>query len=275
MTELGLSRYLQRIGYQGTLTADLPSLSGLVARHTQSIPFENLNAFMSLPVDLSADSVMDKLVVEGRGGYCYEQNALFRDVLMSLGFEVIGLAARVRWGVPPEVQTPASHMLLILTLSDVKYLVDVGFGVTTPSVPLRLDSRDVQVTAHGNYKITEEQGYYELAFEQSRGWQTLYQFNLEPKQDADYKVFNWYVSTHPDSVFVRNLVAARIAGQYRYTLRNREFKRYQGGELLDVATLTTPEQVIVCLRKQFNINAPEALRSKLAALFDDSLAKAG
>ncbi|GGO66460.1 hypothetical protein GCM10010982_10700 [Bowmanella pacifica] len=194
---------------------------------------------------------------------------------MSLGFEVMGLAARVRWGVPPKVQTPASHMLLVVTLSEVKYLVDVGFGVTTPSAPLRLDSRDVQVTPHGNYKITEEQGYYELAFEQSRGWQTLYQFNLEPKQDADYKVFNWYVSTHPDSVFVRNLVAARIVGQYRYTLRNHEFKRYLGGELLDVIALTDPEQVITCLRTHFNIKAPVALHSALMAIFDDINCKTG
>ena len=40
---------------------------------------------------------------------------------------------------------------------------------------------------------------------------------------TDDEVGNWYVSTHPDSIFVTGLMAARPATDRRYALRNNEF----------------------------------------------------
>jgi N-hydroxyarylamine O-acetyltransferase len=40
--------------------------------------------------------VSTKLIEARRGGYCFEQNALFAAVLEAIGFRVTRLAARVR-----------------------------------------------------------------------------------------------------------------------------------------------------------------------------------
>ncbi|WP_102797607.1 arylamine N-acetyltransferase family protein [Bowmanella denitrificans] len=269
MTPIDLQQYLQRIAFQQSLAPDLDTLSALVQKHTQAIPFENLDAYLGLPVELSTEVIQHKLVGQSRGGYCYEQNALFRAVLNAIGMQVTSLAARVRWGIPEEVETPASHMLLLVNLAGVDYLVDVGFGVTTPTAPLQLNKREVQVTPHGNYKITEQAGSYELAFQQADGWLTLYRFTLQPQQNADYKVFNWYVSTHPDSVFVKNLVAAKVTDERRYTLRNNELKCYRQGHPPQVTVLAGAEQIQTCLRDYFNITPPAGLYNKLVQLTEE------
>ena len=83
-----------RVGYSGERTPTLKTLQAIHIHHAESIPFENLNPFLGLPVNLDLESLQQKLVRSGRGGYCYEQNLLLSHVLNTLGFKVTGLAAR-------------------------------------------------------------------------------------------------------------------------------------------------------------------------------------
>ena len=72
-----------------------------MAAHNGSIPFENLDPLMGIPVaDLGPAALTDKLVRRRRGGYCYEQNGLMGYVLAELGFGVERLAGRVVWMNP-------------------------------------------------------------------------------------------------------------------------------------------------------------------------------
>ncbi|WP_146018053.1 arylamine N-acetyltransferase family protein, partial [Burkholderia pseudomallei] len=71
-----LSRYFARIGYRGPAEPTLDVLRQLQLLHPQSIPFENLNPFTGARVALELESVVDKLVGQRRGGYCFEQNKL-------------------------------------------------------------------------------------------------------------------------------------------------------------------------------------------------------
>src|SRR5205085_12496143 len=111
-TAVDLDAYFKRIGYEGERTPTFETLQAIQLRHVQTIAFENLNPLMGWPVRLDIESLQQKLVREGRGGYCYEHNLLFRHVLKALGFEVTGLAARVLWNEPHGAITPRSHMLL-------------------------------------------------------------------------------------------------------------------------------------------------------------------
>ena len=93
---MNLAAYFQRIGYRGRYQPDLTLLSALTAAHTHSIPFENLDVLLGRPISLEPDALFQKLVVQRRGGYCFEQNGLFLEVLRELGFQVVPLSARVR-----------------------------------------------------------------------------------------------------------------------------------------------------------------------------------
>ena len=44
--------YLARIGYSGPRSASLETLNALMARHVQSIPFENLDIMLGRPVSI-------------------------------------------------------------------------------------------------------------------------------------------------------------------------------------------------------------------------------
>jgi N-hydroxyarylamine O-acetyltransferase len=124
-----LDRYLARVGYRGPVAPDLATLRGLKAAHVQTIPFEGIDPLLGRPVNLDAASVWRKLVESRRGGYCFEQNHLFKAALDAIGFTSIGLAARVRWMSPRDAPLgPREHMLLKVDLPEGPFLADVGFG---------------------------------------------------------------------------------------------------------------------------------------------------
>lgn len=152
-TSIDLDAYFQRIGYAGARTPTLETLRAIQLRHTETIAFENLNPLMRWPVRLDIESLQQKLVRDGRGGYCYEQNLLFSHVLKALGFQVTGLAARVLWNEPDAAITPRSHMLLCVGLNEKPYIADVGFGILTPTGPVRLEPDIEQATPHEPFRL--------------------------------------------------------------------------------------------------------------------------
>ena len=95
-----LAAYCARIGYDGPLTSTLGTLRALQALHPAAIPFEAIDVLTGRGIDISPQAVDAKLIAAGRGGYCYEQNGLFKRVLQAIGFEVEGLIARVNWNAP-------------------------------------------------------------------------------------------------------------------------------------------------------------------------------
>ncbi len=98
MTAEALADYFSRISYTGPAEPTLDVLAALVAAHNRSIPFENLDPLMGVPVaDLGTDALFDKLVRRRRGGYCFEQNGVMEYVLSQLGFGVDALGGRVVW----------------------------------------------------------------------------------------------------------------------------------------------------------------------------------
>jgi reactive intermediate/imine deaminase len=136
-----LAAYFKRIGYSHSAkNATLEMLQALHLHHAQAIAFEDLDPLSGRPVKLDLPSLEQKLVKEGRGGYCFEQNILFSHVLRALGFDVQGLAARVTWNAPEDAIRMRSHMLLLIRLAGEPYIADVGFGGLTRLRSLQLVS---------------------------------------------------------------------------------------------------------------------------------------
>ncbi|WP_130835010.1 arylamine N-acetyltransferase family protein [[Erwinia] mediterraneensis] len=203
-----LPAYFARIGYQGAPQPDLATLRQLHLHHSCAIPFENLDVLLERPIVLDDDAVFTKLVSAGRGGYCYEQNALFSRALETIGFEVQPLAARVML-MQPETMPPRTHRLLCVTLEKERWIADVGFGGLTLTAPVRLDSDAEQLTPHGAVKIVKTGSDYLLMRQKEQQWLTLYRFDLTMQYAADYLMANHFVSTWPDSHFRHHLQLAR------------------------------------------------------------------
>jgi N-hydroxyarylamine O-acetyltransferase len=215
---------------------------------------------------LDEEALEHKLVAGRRGGYCFEQNGLFRRVLEALGFQVTPLAARVRWMAPDDAPpSPLSHMLLKVELPEGPFLADVGFGGQSPTAPLRFEPGLEQATPHGTYRLAEQGGGYGLQMRLPERWALMYLFRDEPQALRDYEVFNWFTSTHPGSRFVQNLIAARVVGSERLNLFNGELTRHgPDGETVR-AVLDGPVAAHEALTRDFGI---EIERSEIERVWD-------
>lgn len=253
---LDVAAYLGRIGYTGPTGATLDTLQGLVAAHNRSIPFENLDPLLGIPVaDLSAGVLADKLVNRRRGGYCYEQNGLMGYALTELGFEVHRLAGRVVWMSGSEELPAQTHETLSVRApgDDGAWLVDVGFGGQTLSSPIRLQAGPVQRTRHEPYRLRDHLGGYLLEAQIRGEWQPLYLFDTQPRPQIDLEVGSWYVSTHPASGFVVGLSAALVTDDARWNLRGRNLAIHAGGDTERIRFATAAD-VLGALTDRFGIN---------------------
>ena len=107
-----LDAYFARIGYAGPRAPTLPVLAALHRLHPAAIPFEAIDVLLGRPISLAPADIFAKLVTGGRGGYCFEQNGLFRLALTALGFGVTPLIARSWYGRPLDQPRPRTHMAL-------------------------------------------------------------------------------------------------------------------------------------------------------------------
>jgi len=269
---LDLHAYLDRLGYASAPPSTLETLRELQLRHTAEFPFETLSTMLRTPVPIDPATVQDKLLRQGRGGYCYELNQLFLLLLRELGFEARGLTGRVVMGGPEDALPARTHMLLLVTVAGVRYIVDVGFGGQVPTAPLLLDSEAEQATPHEPYRLTLVDGTYTLRALVSGSWRALYVFDLQVAADIDYEVGSWYVSTHPDSPFLGQLVVARTGHGLRKTLSNGSFAIHRLGEESQRIQLRDVEAVLRVLRVEFGIRVPAhpELEPTIARLLADA-----
>jgi N-hydroxyarylamine O-acetyltransferase len=253
-----LSENLARIGFGGAVSADFTTLAAIHAAHVDAIPFEGLDPFLSRPVKLDLPSVQEKIISNGRGGYCFEQNALLKGALEAIGFSVTGLGARVRWMSPPESPLgPRLHMLLKIDLPEGSYLADVGFGACLLDHPLPFKTDVEHCTAMGTFLLTEANGMFALRAKQPAGWRTAYAFNLEPQFPADYELANWYTSTSPTVPFVSTLIMERLASDRRYKLVNNRFIiENRDGAVADERMIRSAEDFGLVLDQTFRITPP-------------------
>ncbi len=217
-----LKSYLRRIGLPAaTLAADLATLRSVTRHHAMSIPFENIAVLVSGPPDLALPAVEAKLVEAGRGGYCYEQNSLLAAALGELGFRVTGLSARVRYGMPADLVTPRSHMVLLVETESGPACADAGFGGLTLTAPVALQWHEPQATPHERVRLVPVEGDHLLQAEIGSGWADVYRFDLSCHLPADYVQQNWHTATRPNALFANNLVVTLPTPEGRYALFNR------------------------------------------------------
>jgi N-hydroxyarylamine O-acetyltransferase len=242
-----LDAYLARIGYTGARETSLETLQALHLKHPQAIAFENLDTLLGTPVRLDLASLQDKIVAQGRGGYCFEHNLLLMQALKALGFAASGLAARVLWGQAHDAITARSHMLLRIELDGRTYIADVGFGGLTLTAPLLLEPGLEQQTPHETFRIVEAGDHFRVQANLGGDWRTLYRFDMQETYEVDYSVANHFVSTHPTSHFLYSVIAARALPDRRYALRNNRLSiHHQGGrtEQREIATATELADVL-------------------------------
>lgn len=249
---VALDRYLQRLAYGGDLRPSYAALEALHLSHATTIPFENLDVLLGRRIDLSLEALQRKLIDDLRGGYCFEQNLLFAAVLEDLGFGVTRLAARVRLNTATVL--PRTHMLLIVEAEGGRWLADVGFGSEGLLHPVPFEPGQPSRQFLWTYRVIEEGRHFVLQSLRNGEWRDLYVFALDPQEQVDYELANYWISTHPQSRFVQTLTVQMPTPEARFLLRNRELTIDRGDE---VATrVVAGDEVLDLLASQFGLRLP-------------------
>ena len=259
---MDVEAYLRRIEYNGPRQPSASLLRSLHRQHLFTVPFENLDIPLATPIRLEPPLLYEKIVVRRRGGFCYELNGLFSQLLTALGFQVQMLSARVRrddGGFGPEFD----HMLLKVELEQ-PWLVDVGFGESfVHPIPFHAGGADT-VDGH-RYVIALTGNEWQLLREDDKGRVPLYRFSDVPRQLGDYEDMCNYHQMSPQSHFTQNWICSKATPDGRVTIANMRLiitRRGSPGETL----LTTQAEVRRCLRDQFGIEFPESAElSRLTA----------
>lgn len=226
-----LAAYFERIDYQGPAEPTLAVLKQLMRLHTQRIPFENIDVLLQRPIHIAPDKVVDKLIHQQRGGYCFEQNGLMQQVLKALGFTVFSLGARVRLRQTDREQLPPrTHLFSAVKVEGKLWLVDVGFGALSLTTPLLWREGAVEHEQREPRRLVREgKRWFHQAWQEG-DWRDVYEFTTEPMFVADQRVANWYTSTHPDSNFVQRLsVALALPEGGRVTLNDMTLRILRNG----------------------------------------------
>lgn len=262
-----LRAYFRRIGVDGVTTPDEAALRRLIPAHIGAIPFENLDVLLGRPIDLEPERVFEKLVLRGRGGYCFEQNTLFLRVLRTLGYDASPISARVRLQRPRELTPPRTHVFLCVQLDGAPWLVDVGVGGLSPTAPLRWVPEVVQPTPHEARRLIQEDGRWFHQALLGDVWSDVCEFTGEAMPPIDWEVGNWYTSTHPGSHFKARLMVARaLDGGRRVTLLNRELTVRSPDGSAETEALTDPQSLLRALSTHFALDFPPETRFECPAL---------
>jgi N-hydroxyarylamine O-acetyltransferase len=252
---LKLQRYLDRINYGGSLEPSFATLAALQEAHVCSVPFENLDVQLGRPLSTSIQEAYEKIVINMRGGWCYEQNGLFGWALSEIGFDVCRIAASVmrqQKGTASE----ASHLCLLVQSPDskTKYLADVGFGGSMIK-PIALEEAqyDQPPFKLGLEKL--EDGYWRF-WENPGDGKFSFDFLDEPARESSLAKKCANLQSDPSSSFVLNLAAQLRTRDRHFVLRGRVFTVARSGAS-KTRTLSSPEELVSVLTSEFHLDVHE------------------
>lgn len=223
-----LSKYCERIGYEGELKADENTLHLLMRHQLMTVPFENLGVQAGKVVSLIPEEIFEKIIDRNRGGYCYEVNGLFAMALEALGIEYQFVAARPMFY---PVKRPKTHMAIIATVEGKQWLCDLGFGSYGIREPIDLAQAGRRIEQDHDVFMLEKSdaGEYLLKAYVEGAWANQYAFDLHSWEWIDFAPANYLNSTHPDAIFVqkRLVIIQNLAG--RTVLLGNSLKTIQNG----------------------------------------------
>ena len=244
--------YFERINYHGSTDVSVKTLHDLHAAHTLNIPFENLDVYLGRPILLDQDSLYEKIIVNKRGGDCFEMNGLFSLVLKTLGFKVTDLLARgTRDGINYHAKT---HQVLLVEVDGEKWMCDVGYGNDGIMTPLLLKVGLEQKQIANTYRFGWHEKYgYVLHKEEENNFMPMYAFTLEECTFDDLLMSNHFTSTFPGAFFTMVKVCTMPTPDGRLTLFNDMFKILKNGQVTE-RKLTTEEEFKEVLREYFKLD---------------------
>ena len=220
---MNIQKYLDRIKYFSEVETSKEVMFGLHKQHLLNIPFENLDIHYGIKIELDLEKLYQKIIIEKRGGFCYELNSLFNELLKAIGFDTFLISGSVHKKNDTYGQE-FDHMAIIVMLECKLYLVDVGFGKFILE-PLEILIDIPQIDNYGTFIIDR---FGDDNFRVNKLEEKIkipeYIFNLNKRRLADFKEMCDFHQSSQYSHFTKNKVISMADTNGRVTLTNETLK---------------------------------------------------
>jgi len=244
------NEYLKVVGLEKR-PPDLAFLAELTSRHLANFPFSSVGPMLGDELPLDVDAVYRRIVIDRRGGYCFEQNGLMQAVLEELGFRTTLCLARVIHN--QDTHPGLTHRITLVEIEGAQYVADVGFGATGPRFPVSMSGEETRENFRV-FRIAEGRpGEFHMQWLKDGSYYSLYRFERHRYGQSDCEVGHFYSHKHPAANFVNHLVVARIMADEIRSLRNRDYRVITAnGER--VQTVEDEAQLSEILHNRFGID---------------------
>ena len=268
---LDVEGYLRRLGFgERPPRADLATLRALHRAQVERVAYENVD------IQLGRRRSIEPLasaghVLAGRGGYCYHLNGAFSLLLTALGYQVTWHRAGVQGMPVPEPPGPAVANHLALTVSGLPddaggdngddhggaWLVDTGLGdALHEPLPLRTgDHRQGPLTFHLRPSDVAPGGW-RLDHDAKGSFRGM-DFGPDPATVDDFRERDEFLSTSPESGFVRTAVVQRRDAEGVDQLRGLVLVRVDAAERPHERTIETEADWFQALADVFDLPLPD------------------
>ncbi len=199
--------YLQRLETERGEDLDKDYLDTLIYAHQCKIIFENLDVYGSYkphePISLGIEDIFQKIIRQERGGYCFELNALFTQLLKDLGYAAYPCMCRIVRG--KDHTPPILHRGIIVKLEQGLYFCDVGYGGPMPSGAVLIQDGHSEDLHGSTFYIRKKDDYWWILgrITSSGTYEDVLEFNTMPQENVDFITMNEYCSKSEESVFTQ------------------------------------------------------------------------
>ncbi|MEW9701209.1 arylamine N-acetyltransferase [Paenibacillus sp. SI8] len=230
--------FRKRLGMPENEKLTFEDLDSLLEKTATTFPFENLNIISNRTSTITKEHLVDKILLNGEGGLCYQLNPLLYLFLIENGFH-----ARLIRGDVYNHDTNGwsnlgrTHVTILLQHEGHTYLVDTGFGGNLPLKPVPLNGETTS-SYNGEFRIRAtdiEHGDYILEMKLSykdTDWKLGYVFDTRrPLEDlSEANEVQQLVSQHKDSRFNKTPLITRLNKDGNITLTDTSFTQWIHGE---------------------------------------------
>ncbi len=249
-----ISRFFRRIGMDPAAPIEKSAafVGAVQTNCVLHIPYENMDILQNQPLNLAPEALYEKIVLRGRGGYCFELNGLLAYMLHEMGFDVSERFARFLRG---ESDIPMRrHRVVVVHLKDGDYLCDIGVGQIAPRLPLKIEEHTIQTQNGETYRFERDTRHGWVLWEMHDGiWREYICFTDEAVFEVDFWQPSFFCEKHPDSPFNKTYMLAIKTETGRRTIDGRTYKVFEGEELVHIEENLSDAQLYALFESKFHL----------------------
>ena len=252
MKDPDITTYLSRIKLDDC-NPNLKGLTKLQEHHMENIPFENLDIVVGRKIALNYHHLFDKILIKKRGGYCFELNTLYAELLKSLGFFPKPVLGRV-WLSNPKRTPPRNHLAHMVYIKGRTYVTDVGFGGLITRIPLDINVSSPVDDKDGMVRVVHFADHQFMIQRQTeKGWTNQYSFENIEISEEDIYISNYYMSTNPNSHFFFHKFVGKNTKEGRIGLFNNKMSTRKGIKVVDKKRVDFGKDWLEIIKNEFSL----------------------